>query len=276
MTNHYQPESAVDHHNELARAYDSKHQEIFNDIEQARIEKIIEDLVKTCYSGHAEIQVLDFGAGTGNLTRFFLQNKCRVSACDVSMVSLDILRQKLGCDRVSTTLLTGDNLPFADGQFDITATYSVLHHIPDYLHAVRELVRVLKPGGLIYIDHEFNNNHWKPDPVLAEYYAATSYSFLDHVSQLIRHGDFFSWSLYKTALTKLFVNRRYEREGDIHVWPDDYVVWDKILEIVCGQCVLVRDEDYLFYRPKGGVALYERFRARCSDMKFVVARKQPV
>jgi len=54
MTNHYQPESAVDHHNELARAYDSKHQEIFNDIEQARIEKIIEDLVKTCYSGTAK------------------------------------------------------------------------------------------------------------------------------------------------------------------------------------------------------------------------------
>jgi hypothetical protein len=139
---------------------------------------------------------------------------------------------------------------------------------------VNELVRVLKPGGLLYIDHEFNVNHWKPDVVLAEYHALTSYSILDRLAQLVRHGDLFSLSLYKTALIKLFVDRRYEREGDIHVWPDDYVDWDKVLEIVCRQCVLVRNEDYLFFRPKGGVALYERLMARCSDMKFVVARKR--
>jgi hypothetical protein len=90
----------------------------------------------------------------------------------------------------------------------------------------------------------------------------------------VKDGDIFSLSLYKTAFIKLFVNRRYEREGDIHVWPDDHVDWDKVLEIVCRQCLLVRNEDYLYYRPKGGVALYKNFMDRCSNMKFVIARKR--
>ncbi len=275
MTGHHQPEKMIDSRDEMAQIYDSKHQEIFNDIEQERIREIIEDLMaNSSWSG--ERLVLDFGAGTGNLTNFFLRNKCVVNACDVSKVSLDILKQKMGPESVNTTLLAGHNLPFADHEFDITATYSVLHHIPDYLHAVKELIRVLKPGGLLYIDHEFNSNHWKPNPVLAEYYALTSYGILDHLSRIVRHGDLFSLSLYKTALIKLFVNRRYEREGDIHVWPDDHVDWDQVLEVICRQCVLVRNEDYLFYRPKGGARVYKRFSSRCNDMKFVIARKQPV
>ena len=93
----------------------------------------------------------------------------------------------------------------------MAVTYSVLHHVPDYLRAVNELVRVLKPGGLLYIDHEFTDNHWRPDGVLGEYQALTSYRILDHLAQLMRDGDLFSLSLYKTALIKLFVNRRYKR-----------------------------------------------------------------
>lgn len=275
MTRHDQSELNVGSQDGLAHTYDSKHQEIFNDIEQDRIRRIVADMTAS-HAGHGETHVVDFGAGTGNLTRFFLERKFLVTACDVSRMSLDILKQKMGSDRLNTTLLTGENLPFADHTFHMAVTYSVLHHVPDYLRAVNELVRVLKPGGLLYIDHELNGNYWRPDSALAEYHALTSYNILDRLAQLVGHGDFFSWSLYKTALIKLFVNRRYEREGDIHVWPDDHVDWDKILEIVCRQCVLVRNEDYLLYRPKGGVPLYERFRDRCSDMKFVVARKQPL
>lgn len=275
MTHGNHSEVNIDPHERMARVYDSKHLEIFNDIEQGRIEKIVADMVAN-YPGCGEIQVMDFGAGTGNLTRFFLEERCSVTACDVSRMSLDILKKKMVTHRLNTTLLTGDSLPFADQTFDMAVTYSVLHHIPDYLYAVGELVRVLKPGGLLYIDHEFNENYWKPDDALAEYQAATSYSIFDHLVRLVRQGDIFSLSLYKAALIKLLLNRRYEREGDIHVWPDDHVDWNKVVEVVSRQCVLVRNEDYLLYRPKGGVPLYERLRGRCSDMKFVVARKQPV
>ena len=135
--------------NRMAHTYDSKHREIFNDIEQGRIGKIVADLAAS-YAEHGEIHVVDFGAGTGNLTKFFLEKKFLVTACDVSRMSLDILKQKMGSDRLNTTLFAGENLPFADHTFHMAVTYSVLHHVPDYLRAVNELVRVLKQGPALY------------------------------------------------------------------------------------------------------------------------------
>jgi ubiquinone/menaquinone biosynthesis C-methylase UbiE len=41
----------------------------------------------------------------------------------------------------------------------ITA-YSVLHHIYDYEYALREMARLLKTGGVLYIDHEHNDTYW--------------------------------------------------------------------------------------------------------------------
>jgi SAM-dependent methyltransferase len=39
------------------------------------------------------------------------------------------------------------NLSFADGEFDCTICMDILEHIPDYRPALREMARILKPGG---------------------------------------------------------------------------------------------------------------------------------
>ena len=41
----------------------------------------------------------------------------------------------------------GESLPFADGSFELVLGHAVLHHIPDLDLAMREVLRVLKPGG---------------------------------------------------------------------------------------------------------------------------------
>lgn len=43
------------------------------------------------------------------------------------------------------------NLPFADDSFDLMVQFHVLEHIPDDLAAIREMARVLKPGGVALI-----------------------------------------------------------------------------------------------------------------------------
>lgn len=42
-----------------------------------------------------------------------------------------------------------ENLPFLDNTFDLVTSYGVLHHTPDTAKAVREVFRVLKPGGKV-------------------------------------------------------------------------------------------------------------------------------
>jgi SAM-dependent methyltransferase len=52
------------------------------------------------------------------------------------------------------TLLTGDvmRLPFPEGDFDLVFSRQVLEHVPDNLGMIRELTRVLRSGGRLYID----------------------------------------------------------------------------------------------------------------------------
>ena len=260
-------------HDIAARHYDSKHVEIFNPLEQARLAATVAEAV--ALAGRAGPEVLDVGAGTGNLGLKFLAAGCTVTAADVSAQSLERLSRKAPAGAaLKTQVLTGERLPFADASFDIACCYSVLHHIPDYLLTVREMARVVRPGGLLYIDHESSPRSWSNDPILAEYRKLTRLTLREHVLSLLRTGEAFTPAFAKTIYLKAFVNRRYEREGDIHVWPDDHVEWDKVAEAMAAHGVRIeRTQEYLHFVPRGGVELYERFRNRCSDMQFVFARK---
>ena len=264
----------ADAHDKMAVAYNAKHTEIYNSIEQARLDRTIDALL--ALTGIAAPSVLDFGAGTGNLSLKFLDRGCSVCAVDVSAHSLDLLAAAArNRGRIATTVLEGERLPFPDATFDVVATYSVLHHIPDYLLSVREMARVLKPGGMLYIDHEANEAAWGSDPLLAEYRAATTMPLSEHLWQLVRTGEAFTASFAKTAFMKAFVNRRYEREGDLHVWHDDHIDWARITVVLNEAGVSVVDSrDYLLYRPRGGQAHYRRYCDVCTDMKYVIARKQ--
>ena len=269
----------IDHntvaHDLAAGHYDSKHVEIYNPIEQARLGATVAEAI--ALSGVASPDVLDVGAGTGNLTLKFLAAGCRVHAADVSFQSLELLRRKAGPNApLATQVLAGERLPFEDASFDLACCYSVLHHIPDYLLTVREMVRVVRPGGLIYIDHESNDGAWKPDPTLAEYQGATRLRLTEHAWSLLKSGEAFTQAFAKTVFMKLFVDRRYEREGDIHVWPDDHIEWARIDAALAQAGAAVEQAgDYLLYRPRGGDLLYQRYRDRCADTRYVFARKAP-
>jgi ubiquinone/menaquinone biosynthesis C-methylase UbiE len=60
-------------HDTIAKVYDLKHAEIYNEVEQQRLNETIKDLI-LLFRGKDTPQVLDFGAGTGNLSLKFLHN----------------------------------------------------------------------------------------------------------------------------------------------------------------------------------------------------------
>jgi SAM-dependent methyltransferase len=96
-------------------------------------------------------RILEVGAGPGHLWR---QNSERIPPAVVLVLSdlsegmLGEARRQLG-GRAESLYVTGDAqaLPFPDTSFDVVIANHMLYHVPDREQALRELRRVVRPGG---------------------------------------------------------------------------------------------------------------------------------
>lgn len=252
-------------HDRIAADYDGRHGEIFNAIEQARIAETLAKAKAAIRSGREPLKALDFGCGSGNLTRHLLDLGFHVTAADVSQGFLKLVEQKFAGRPISTAQLNGQDLgQFSDGTFDLVATYSVLHHVPDYLGAVREFGRVVTRGGVVFIDHELSAAAWAKDPAIARYYAEG------------RPYDWRKWFVpanYWHRLLRVF-NPRHSNEGDIHVWDDDHIEWTAIARVLAPPSFEVAfSEDYLLYRKGDDPTVYAQYRELCADMTCMAFRR---
>jgi SAM-dependent methyltransferase len=96
-------------------------------------------------------RVLDAGCGTGfQAAELQSRYRCRAFGADVEELGL-----RYGRSRDIHRLCAGNlnELPFADGTFDMVTTFDVLVHFPrnSESQALAEMVRVLRPGGLLVI-----------------------------------------------------------------------------------------------------------------------------
>ncbi len=94
--------------------------------------------------------VLDAGCGNGDYTAFFLNARAaRVTALDVSPGSLHAANGKAPGAALCQASL--GELPFEQSAFDVIWSWGMLHYVPDPPAALREVGRVLKPGGAAVI-----------------------------------------------------------------------------------------------------------------------------
>lgn len=96
----------------------------------------------------ASDRVLDVGAGTGTLSGAFLRSGYRYVGLDSSAEMLARFRGRLARGD-SVALAQGDaaSLPFAEAGFDLVLALRSLGIVPGWRRAVRECLRVLRPGG---------------------------------------------------------------------------------------------------------------------------------
>jgi len=89
-------------------------------------------------------RVLEAGCGWGELAAWIARETgARVTAVDLSPRMVE-LAEAAG---VAAQIADVQQLPFADGSFDVAVAAWMLYHVPDRERAVAELARVLRPGG---------------------------------------------------------------------------------------------------------------------------------
>lgn len=109
-----------------------------------------------------EMVVADVGAGTGFMAAGLAPLVSHVYALDGSPAMLDVARRNLsGLSNVTFQTSDGHNLSLPDASVDAMFANMYLHHCPDPLAAIREMTRVLKPGGrLVITDLDAHTHEW--------------------------------------------------------------------------------------------------------------------
>ena len=264
-------------YNLVAASYDQSHPEIFNVVEQARLAGAVREVLAAVRSREgAPARVLDVGAGTGNLTAHLLAAGAFVVAADVSVECLRVVREKFGhTGRLETQLIDGRSLAvLADESFDVVACYSVLHHVPDYVSLAGEMARIVRRGGLVYLDHERHDASWLPDPARDQFFEEAVVWPPKSWTRFVKPRNY--WNRIRPLLQwQRWFNPRWMPEGDLHIWPEDHIEWARIERRMLDAGVtphIVRD--YLLYEAHYQRDVWERWKDRLTDFRMWVGRKR--
>jgi len=94
-------------------------------------------------------RVLDVGAGPGALTVLLAAEVggASVAAIDPSTSFVAALRERL--PEIDARNATADAIPFASDAFDLAVAQLVVHFMPDPIAGIREMARVVRPGGMV-------------------------------------------------------------------------------------------------------------------------------
>jgi SAM-dependent methyltransferase len=125
--------------------------EYFEQIERRRYE--LEPFIHR-FAGFGETRdqrVLEIGVGLGTDHVQFARAGARLTGVDLTAHGVDLVRRRLALEGLESDVRQADaeHLPFDDDSFDVVYSWGVLHHTPDTARAVREALRVLRPGGRI-------------------------------------------------------------------------------------------------------------------------------
>ena len=111
-----------------------------------------------------DARLLEIGCGMGTDLLQFARGGACCTGVDLTPRSIEITRHRfrLYGDGGSLLISDGEHLPFRDESFDVVYSNGVLHHTPDTAGAIREVHRVLRPGGTakVMLYHRNSLNYW--------------------------------------------------------------------------------------------------------------------
>ena len=99
-------------------------------------------------------RVLDDGCGGGGMSVSFAEESDSVVGIDLSdrfAAAGTVLARERGVANICFARTDGQALPFRDEAFDTVFSHAVIEHVADPLAYLREIRRVLKPGGLVFL-----------------------------------------------------------------------------------------------------------------------------
>jgi ubiquinone/menaquinone biosynthesis C-methylase UbiE len=133
----------------------------YNSMDHSEVNRVfVDDLLLAATNAElplAAAEMLDLGTGTAQIPIELCRRTAgvRVVAIDLADEMLKLARRNVEAaglqDRIRLQRVDGKRLPYADGMFAAVISNSIVHHIPRPRDVLAEALRVVRPGGMIFI-----------------------------------------------------------------------------------------------------------------------------
>ncbi|HEV2904249.1 MAG TPA: class I SAM-dependent methyltransferase, partial [Pyrinomonadaceae bacterium] len=137
--------------------------EFFERVEAHRYEKEWHIPAAADFANTHGLRVLEIGCGMGTDGAQFAKAGADYTGIDLTDAAVVLARKRFQVSGLKGEFRVADaeRLDFPDGSFDLVYSHGVLHHTPDIEAAVREIHRVLKPGGraMVMLYHRGSYNY---------------------------------------------------------------------------------------------------------------------
>lgn len=177
-------------------------QEFYNWNKPLHIHKPFDNLFP--YEAYKGKDVLEIGCGLGTMLMNWAQNGANCTGVDLNLTSIEQSKRRFDLHKLKADIRLEDanNLPFGNAEFDYVWSWGVLHHSPNLELSIKELFRVLKPGGGFGI-------------MLYNRKSLYQWYMTDFIEGFLHRENQF--------LSPLELNSRYgdghKEEGNPHTWP---------------------------------------------------------
>jgi SAM-dependent methyltransferase len=150
---------------EFDREHELGTRQFFDEIERHRYSEYAPWMPAVMgFDKFASAKLLEIGCGMGTDLLQFARGGAQCTGIDITPRSVEITRHRfrLYGQTGNFMLSDGEHLPFANESFDVVYSNGVLHHTPDTAGAIREVHRVLRPGGIakVMLYHRNSLNYW--------------------------------------------------------------------------------------------------------------------
>lgn len=161
-------------------------------------------------------KILDVGTGEGGFIPVLLQTfpGSEITAIDPNTESLKVARQKF--PGIQFLEMEGERLKFGDDHFDVVSLSMALHHFPKVKKALKEIKRVVKPGGYIIINEPISDHLNAAQEVHKMYH-----HFRSRIDRLV--GTFHRQTFSSTAILQMLkmaelpVQFYFEQRNNFHL-----------------------------------------------------------
>jgi SAM-dependent methyltransferase len=185
--------------------------------------------------GKRPARVLDYGCGAGQIVGLLRARGVTAYGCDVFYEGGDYSSNVPEDLRALVRRMEGGTIPFEDASFDIVVSNQVFEHVPDMQAQLREISRVLRPGGIAF-------NVFPDAGVWREGHCGIP--FLHWFPKRTR------LRVYYAALARAFGLGAHKEGKSIMQWARDFCAWL---------------DNWTYYRPLAEIQ--ERFAGSVGDTK---------